>query len=159
MKPLLPRALAALFLILPAPALAGPQATLEDLAWLEGSWTGPGIGGNPAGETYSAPAGGQIAGHFYQTDGEGGVQFHELITIVPDGQGSLALRLKHFDGDLRGWEQPPADTALHFPLTARDGDTWTFSAVVFDRQAEDRLRITVAMREGADLVFDLSRGN
>lgn len=67
---------AALILSLPAIASAGEiqsaaavgsaPAKLSELAWLEGVWEGPGINGGRATEVYSAPAGGQIVGHFRQ---------------------------------------------------------------------------------------------
>ena len=81
-----------------------PAATIADMEWLAGSWEGAGIGGNPAGETFSFAGDGQMVGHFWQQDGSGGIAFYELITIVPDGD-SLVMRLKHFNGDLAGWEE------------------------------------------------------
>ena len=151
----------ALAVLLPMPALAGPPDQIDELAWLAGNWAGTGIGGAPAGETYSAPAGGQMVGHFYQLSGDGEVSFYELITFVPDGAGSLVLRLKHFDAAMRGWEGPAAGEALEFPLTGKAPDRWEFSAVTFHRMGEDALRITVETRNGdgseEQLVFDLER--
>jgi len=153
------RLLALPLLVLAAPALAGPPATLDDVAWLTGSWTGHGIGGAPAGETYSAPAGGQMAGHFYQLTPEGEVMFYELITIVPDGAGSLRLRLKHFGADLAGWETQGADQALDWELDAIAPGMAKFGAVTFlsEGEGEDGLKITVAMEVGGELAFELTR--
>ena len=119
-------------------------ATLADLAWLEGHWAGTGIGGHPAGETFSYAGEGQMVGHFWQLDQNGGVDFYEIITVTPDGE-SLVMRLKHFAGDLRGWEEKPAETALNFPLRERSETRWVFGPVTFTRPAPDRLDVSVLM--------------
>lgn len=124
-------------------------ATLADLAWLEGQWAGTGIGGNPAGETFSYAGEGQMVGHFWQADGEGGIQFYELITVTPDGD-SLLMRLKHFTADLTGWEEKPGDTALEFPLRERSDTRWVFGPVTFTRPSADRLDVSVRMRPRDD---------
>lgn len=41
--------------------------------------------------------------------------FYELCTIVEEN-GSLVLRLKHFNPDLKGWEE--TDKTVDFPLVA-----------------------------------------
>ena len=53
--------------------VAAPAADIADLAWLAGHWVGEGLGGR-ATEVYSAPAGGQIVGHFGSQDKDGSVQ-------------------------------------------------------------------------------------
>jgi len=137
---------------------ARPAADIEDLAWLAGSWEGPGIEGAPAQESYAPPLGGTIAGTFVQQDGEGGVMFYEFIQIAKDGD-SLVLRLKHFDPDMTGWEEPK--DFVSFPLIAREGDIWYFDGLTFDRQAPDRLRISVRMHHSdgsvSELAFPLAR--
>lgn len=157
MRKPLSRLATALLAACSVPAWAGPPATLDEIAWLTGSWAGTGIAGAPAGETYSAPAGGQMAGHFWQLAPGGEVQFYELITIVPDGD-SLTMRLKHFGPDLGGWEGQPGSEAVEFPLTARDGDRWEFSGLIYQRIAPDALRIEVPISrsDGSNdtLVFD-----
>src|SRR5262245_59168810 len=82
--------------------VASPPAQLADLGWLEGTWVGEGITG-PAREVYLAPMGGQMAGHFTQSRGDG-VFFYEIVTIVQVGH-SLEYRLRHFNADLTGWEE------------------------------------------------------
>lgn len=126
-----------------------PAATLEDMSWLLGSWAGTGIGGHPAGETFSYAGEGQMVGHFWQLDENGGVNFYELITVTQDGD-SLVMRIKHFTGDLTGWEEKPGETALNFPLTKRSAEQWVFGPVTFDMPAPDRLDVSVLMRRNAD---------
>jgi len=134
----------AVMLLTPATALAAPAATLADLAWLQGSWEGEGIAGAPALESYSAPAGGQMVGHFRQMRADGMVMFYEIITIVEQG-GSLAYRLKHFNPDLTGWEEK--DEVEAFPLTARSADRFEFSGLVYERTGPDAMTASVVVEE------------
>lgn len=132
------------------------EAKLADLAWLAGVWSGEGIGGHPAYETYSPPAGGQIVGHFTQT-GADGPQFHELITLVQRGD-SIALRLKHFNADLEGWETADAAAVVEFPFVAREGESWYFAGLTMRREGPDAMTAAVRVSdEGDELVFHYQR--
>jgi hypothetical protein len=77
-------------------------ATLSDFAWLAGHWTGPGLAG-AAEETWTGPAGGSMLG-MYRLVREGKVVFYEILTLT-EKDGSVVLRLKHFNPDLTGWEE------------------------------------------------------
>ena len=131
------------------------QVAVADLAWLEGSWTGDGIGGAPATEVYSEPAGGQIVGHFRQMGVDGSILFYELITISPL-DGKLTYRVKHFDADLNGWEEK-GDT-IDFPLLEVCDDEWIFDGLTIRRLGADRMTITVRVSDEAGkldhLIFD-----
>jgi hypothetical protein len=153
-------ALAVLLFFLSGAASASETAAprLADLAWLEGRWQGPGIGGAPATEVYSAPAGGQMLGHFQQLNGGGTVLFYELLALV-ERDGRLAYRIKHFHPDLGGWEE--RDEVREFLLVSVTATRWDFSGLVLERITADRLRLTVnvAGEGGAmePLVFDYRR--
>ena len=156
------RILAPVFLLFfPGAALAGPPASVEDLAWLAGSWAGPGIDGQPAGESWSAPAGGQMAGHFYQLSADGDVMFYELFAIRPDGEGSLEMRLKHFESDLAGWEGQSGSDSLEWQLEEIGPGRARFGAVTYELSGDDVLKVTVAMRHDdgstGELGFELTR--
>jgi hypothetical protein len=110
-----------------------PPATVAQLAWLCGIWTGEGIGGAKATEAYSPPGAGSIAGHFVQEDGEGGVQFLEIMQIVEVG-GSLVYRLKHFDNAFVGWEEK--DRHVSFPLVAIEQEAAYFSGLTLRREGD-----------------------
>ena len=139
------------------PGAAPPPARIADLAWLTGSWEGEGISG-PARETYLAPMGGQIAGHFTQTRGDG-IWFYELITIV-EQNGSLAYRLRHFNGDLTAWEDR---AVVHsFPLVAVENGAWYFDGLTVRRDGEDGMvgAVMIAGRGGTppqEVVFRYRR--
>jgi hypothetical protein len=144
-------------LFAPATVTAAPAARLSDIAWLQGAWEGEGIEGAPALEAYAPAAGGQMVGHFRQSNKDGTVMFYELITIVEEG-GSLSYRLKHFNADLTGWEEK--DKVVSFPLTERKGDRFDFSGLVYERTGKDTMTASVKVNEGGKtetLVFRFRR--
>ena len=118
---------------------APPDARIESLAWLEGSWHGPGLGGD-ATEVYAAPEAGQITGHFTQTQ-KGKVAFYELIQIVPVGR-SLAYRLRHFNADLTGWEDATRKPES-FALVAIEKDAVHFDGLTMRRLGPNRIDVWV----------------
>jgi hypothetical protein len=127
-------------------ALMLAAAPLAELSWLEGSWEGPGIAGATATEVYSAPAGGQIVGHFRQTKADGSPMFYELM-IIDEKDGKLRYRLKHFNPDLTGWEEKAE--VREFPFTKRIGDRWEFSGLALERTGPDSMTASV-VAGGAD---------
>ncbi len=120
-----------------------PCARAEQLDWLAGIWAGEGIGGAPATEVYSPPGGGSVAGHFVQQDGEGRVQFLEIVQIA-EVDGSLVYRLKHFGSDLVGWEDKAEMEA--FPLVALEDNAAYFDGLTVRREG-DTLISAVLVRQ------------
>ena len=131
-----------------APGQKSPPATLDQLAWLAGTWRGDGLGA-PAAEIYSSPQAGQIAGYFLQEDGKGGVRFYELVQIVQRG-ASLAYRVRHFNADLTGWEDAKGGVAVDFPLVAIEGDSIYFDGLTIRRDGAGGLRtwVRIDSRDG-----------
>ncbi|MBL8645160.1 MAG: hypothetical protein JNK21_14605 [Rhodospirillaceae bacterium] len=138
-----------LFLILAFPArsgetrsavagVPGPQASLAGLSWLAGEWQGEGLGGQVL-DTFSAPAGGQMVGHFRLVK-DGKVVFYELFTFA-EVNGSLEMRVKHFNPDLTGWEEKAK--VQTFPLVAVEKDAWFFDGVTMRRTSNDQMTTTV----------------
>ena len=120
-----------------------PPASTSQLGWLAGTWTGEGIGGARATEVYSPPGGGSVAGHFVQEDGEGGVEFFEILQIA-EVDGSLVYRLKHFDDELAGWEEK--DKYVSFPLVAIEKEAVYFDGLTLRREG-DALVSAVLVRQ------------
>lgn len=119
------------------------QAKIEDVSFLTGRWIGEGLGA--CAEELIAPiAGGQIMGMFRLMKPEGGLRFYEFYTIA-EKDGSLVLRIKHFNPDLTGWEEK-ADT-VDFPLVAIDGTTAYFDGLTFSRQGRKGF-VSAVMIEG-----------
>lgn len=125
-------------------AVAGqprPPATLADIAWLEGHWSGIGLGGLVE-EVWSAPAGGSMMGMFRLLV-DGAPVFYELELIVED-QGSLMLRVKHFNRDFTGWEEK--EKSVDFPLVWKEGRNMHFDGVSFHPRGDDGLTVYLAIR-------------
>lgn len=129
--------------------VAPPAARIDDLAWLEGSWSGQGLGGD-AFEAYSPPADGQMVGHFLQTKA-GKLQFMEIVAIA-ETAGTLHYRIKHFNPDLTGWEDKA--TVVAFPLVATDKDVWFFDGLTVRRTGPDSMTVTVLVQPKAKPAFE-----
>jgi hypothetical protein len=110
---------------------ASPPAKITDVAFLEGTWIGQGLGGQTE-ETYSSPLGGAMVGYFrFVKDGK--VVFYEIVAIV-ETNGTLAMRLKHFHADLKGWEEK--DDVQEFKLVAIEGQTVYFDGLSLRRDGD-----------------------
>ena len=125
---------------------ASPPATIEAVAWIAGSWRTEALGG-VADEVWSPPNGDTMVGHFkLVSDGE--TQFYELETIREE-EGSLILRLKHFNADLTGWEE--RDETVDFPLVKlADGEAY-FSGMSFVRIDENTMRVCVLQEHDGEM--------
>jgi hypothetical protein len=122
-----------------------PGASLPQMAWLAGRWTGSGLGGVTE-ETWSAPAAGAMMGMFRFLKGDQ-VVFYEFLTLV-EHEGSLLLKLKHFNPDLTGWEEK-AD-AIRFGLLKITPEAAWFDGLTFRRVGDNEVEIFLAIRNRAD---------
>lgn len=122
-----------------------PAASLAELAWLEGTWVGEGLGGTVL-ESYSAPAGGHMIGHFRLVR-DGQPVFYELIIVAQAGD-SIEYRVKHFDPDLKGWE--PREDYDGFRLIRVEPDLWIFDKAMIRRTGPDTNEQAVRPHAGAD---------
>jgi hypothetical protein len=138
-----------------------PAAGLDAVGWLAGgSWRGDGLGG-ATDESWSTPAAGAMIGMFraLRKDAAGGdvVHFYEFLTFV-EGEGTLALRVKHFNADFTGWEEKGG--YVTFRLARVTPEAVYFDGLTFRREAPDRMTIFLALRSGGELkeeVFRMSR--
>lgn len=116
-----------------------PPASLDDIAWMVGHWTGEGLGGTSK-EVLAPPAGGQMMGMFRQLDAGGALQFYEFYSFAEE-DGSLVLRLKHFNPDLTGWEEK--DEMETFRLVALEGQTAWFDGITYSMTAPGEMTAAV----------------
>ena len=123
------------------PDRSPPPATLSDIAWLEGRWSGPALGGLCE-EIWSAPLAGSMMGTFRLLV-DGTPVFYELQLLVED-RGTLVLRVKHFNRDFTGWEEK--NESVDFPLVAKDGRNMHFEGVSYHPQGDDGLTIYLAIK-------------
>jgi hypothetical protein len=124
------------------PGQKGPAATLQDVAWLAGSWQGVMFGG-PFEEVWTPPVAGSMMGMFKLLS-DGKPNFYEFELLV-EHEGSLVLKLKHFHNDLRGWEEK--DHFVSFPLVKITPDTAYFDGLTFRRQSADLLQVFLVLSQ------------
>lgn len=112
-----------------SPGAKPPAAKIAAMAWLAGHWTGDALGGI-SDEIWSPPRAGAMMG-MYRLVQDNQPTFYELLTIS-EQDGSLLLRLKHFGGDLTGWEEK--GKTVDFRLVAVDKDAVHFEGMSFHRK-------------------------
>ena len=119
-----------------------PPATLADIAWLEGHWVGDGLGGVSE-ETWSPPRAGVMMGT-YRLVKDGKAVFYEFLLLTEEN-GTLAMKLKHFNPDFSGWEEKAA--FVTFKLVAIEPRAVHFDGLSYVREGEDELRIYLLLRD------------
>ena len=124
-----------------APGARSPAAKVSDLAWLVGEWTGEGFGAQLY-ETYSAPIGGQMPGHFYVAK-DGKPSMYEFVMIAEAGD-SIEYRVRHFNPDMTAWEDK--ESFVKFPLVAVEGDSWFFDGLTIRRTGPDTAESIVLIK-------------
>ena len=139
-----------------------PPATLAQMDWLVGQWVGTGIQDAPAMESWLPPSGGTMVGTFVQEtageDSERAIMFTEHLYLM-EQEGTLVLKLKHFNADLTGWEEK--DDMLIFRLVAIEDCAAYFNALTLRCAGEGRFVAAVRMKsdkpEPQELVFYFNR--
>lgn len=124
-----------------------PAATLEDAAWLAGSWTGTAFGKRFE-EVWNPPSAGSMVGLFKLYDDQG-VTLYELLQLKVDDEGRLSLKVKHFSSDFIAWEEK--DDFVNFRLVGTEDDALHFHGISFYRRGEDRIDGYIVMQEGDEL--------
>lgn len=125
---------------------ARPAATLEDASWLVGSWEGTGFG-QQFEQVWNAPSAGSMIGLF-KLYGEEGVSFYELLELRVE-DGSLSLKVKHFNADFTAWEDKP--DFVNFRLVKLEEDALHFGGLSFYRQEDGSIDGYIVMRNGEEL--------
>lgn len=125
-----------------ADGAARPKATIADLKPLIGNWRGDFMGAG-ADETWLEPAGGAMIGMFrmYTKDKPG---FYEFWAAFEE-EGSVTMRLKHFNPDMKGWEEK--DGFVTFKFVKADASTVWFEGLTYSRQKDGSLRGYVALKQ------------
>lgn len=118
----------------------GEKATIQDMKPLAGTWRGKGLGGTVE-EVYSQPQDGAMMGMFRFLD-KGRTVFYEFITILEEN-GTLIVRLKHFNSDLRGWEEK--DKTVDFRFVKKEKNRMYFEGQTFEFISKNALNIYVAI--------------
>lgn len=121
---------------------SSPQAKLSDVAWIAGSWEGEAFGGKVQ-EVWAPPLGDSMMCAFKLVV-NGKVQFYELCQIREEN-GSLVMRLKHFNGDLKAWETK--EETVDFPLVKLEKNTAYFDGFTVKKISENSINMYVMIGE------------
>jgi len=113
-----------------------PKANLSQVAWMEGHWKGEAFGGITE-EIWSPPLAGSMM-FVFRLINEGKVNFYE-IGHFRELDESLVFELKHFGGDLKGWEEK--DAVQTFKLIKIDGNRAYFDGFTFENVSNDEINI------------------
>nr|WP_297786864.1 DUF6265 family protein [uncultured Allomuricauda sp.] len=121
---------------------SSPKANLEEVSWIEGHWTGEAFGGI-AEEIWSAPLGNSMM-FVFRLVNDGKVSFYESghIQQLDD---SLILQLKHFDGNMKGWEEK--NQTINFKLVKLEPNKVYFEGLTMEKISEDQMNVWVLIEE------------
>ncbi len=123
-----------------------PAATLEDAAWLAGSWTGTAFGKRFE-EHWNPPSAGSMVGLFKLFDDKG-VSFYEILLLTVE-DGTLSLKVKHFSADFTAWEEK--GDYVNFKLVAKEDDALHFGGISFYRRDDSNIDGYIVMKNGEEI--------
>jgi hypothetical protein len=135
-----------------------PAATLDDVAWLVGNWSGEAFGASFE-EHWNPPSAGSMVGFFKLLD-DNQVSFYELLLLVEE-EGSLSLKVKHFNPDFTAWEDK--EDYVTFRYIMSNDDAVHFSGISFYRTDDDNMVGYIVFRNGDEvreekLIYRRSQG-
>lgn len=122
---------------------SSPEASLSALDFITGHWQGEAFGGTTE-EIWSPALGGSMMCVFKLVV-EGKVLFYEICTITEENN-TLMLRLKHFNGDLKGWEEK--EETIDFRLVKVEKNKVYFDEFTFEKVSENEMNIYVVIQDG-----------
>ncbi|TLP76982.1 DUF6265 family protein [Maribacter sp. ACAM166] len=125
--------------------MTSPEATLTNIAWLTGHWKGEAFGGVTE-EIWSPPAGGTMMFSF-RLIADGVINFYEFGHIL-EKEGTLILQLKHFGGNLMGWEEK--DKTVDFRLIKVENNKLYFDDFSIERISDQEINMYVVISEADD---------
>lgn len=123
------------------PGQSPGKGKVEDLGWLVGYWTGPGLGGECE-EVWMPAVDGHMVGTF-RLWMDGRLVFSEFMNLVQEGE-SFSMKLKHFNRDLSTWED--RDKWATFRLIEVGENTVWFHGLTIERKG-DELVLNLALNE------------
>ena len=118
-----------------------PEATLSVLNFITGHWQGEAFGGITE-EIWSPALGGSMMCVFKLVV-EGNVLFYEICTITEE-DNTLILRLKHFNRDLKGWEEK--EETVDFRLVKVEKNRVYFDEFTFEKVNDNEMNIYVVIQ-------------
>ncbi|KQC30336.1 DUF6265 family protein [Flagellimonas eckloniae] len=124
-----------------------PKGNLEQVSWITGHWQGEVFGGISE-EIWSAPDGDSMM-FVFRLVNEGKVTFYE-IGHMREIDNTLLMQLKHFDGNLKGWESK--DETVDFKLVKIEANKVYFEGITYELISENEMHVYVLV-EGKEVLF------
>ncbi|SDQ20384.1 DUF6265 family protein [Flagellimonas zhangzhouensis] len=115
-----------------------PKANLDQVAWIEGHWKGEAFGGI-AEEIWSPPLGNSMM-FVFRLVNDGKVSFYESGHIQQVDE-TIILQLKHFDGNMRGWEEK--NQTIDFKLVKIEPNKVYFDGLTMEKINENQINVWV----------------
>lgn len=119
-----------------------PKATLADVSWIAGHWKGEAFGGIVE-EIWSPPLGDSMM-FVFKLVSDGKTQFYE-IGHIREVEETLILQLKHFHGNLKGWETK--DETVDFKLVKLEDDRVYFDQFTFEMVHDNEINLFVVIKD------------
>lgn len=122
--------------------MQSPSAKISDMEWFAGHWTGEDSDGLSE-EIWSPPRNGMMMGMYRLIQEEKPI-FYEFMTLA-ENKGSLVLQLKHFNGDMVGWEEK--NKTVDFPFVMKSKNAIHFKGIAFYPNGKNAVTIYLAMEQ------------
>lgn len=122
--------------------MTSPESNLQNITWLTGHWKGEAFGGI-AEEIWSPPLGGVMTFTF-RLVADGAISFYEFGHIL-ELDNTLILQLKHFDGNLNGWEEK--NETIDFKLVKVEDDRLFFDDFTIERISDKEINMYVLIED------------
>jgi hypothetical protein len=122
-----------------------PRATIQNIAWLEGSWKCDNDWGTSE-ASWTSPAGGSMA-CIYRLVAKGKPVFYEFV-IISEFNETLVCKIKHFNPDMTGWEEK--GQAVDFPLLKISDDEVVFNGAAVKKKLYYRRRADGSITAGLE---------
>jgi len=131
--------------------------SIADISWIAGKWKGE-EDSTIIEEHWMQPEGNNMLGMFRMIQGNKPL-LYELMIIFPENN-SVTLRLKHFNGNMKGWEHKDS-SGISFPLIKIDGKKAYFDGQTYHLMDNNTLVVYVAQvrKEGSvtEAIFKYKR--
>ena len=123
-----------------------PTASLADVSWLVGSWSGDAFGSNFE-EVWNPASAGSMVG-MWKLLKDDQVVFYELMLLVEE-EGSLSIKVKHFSEDFTAWEDK--QEFVRFPLVKISSDEVHFKGLSFYRIDDHEIHAYIVMTHDGEV--------
>ncbi len=123
-----------------------PTASLADVSWLVGSWSGEAFGSNFE-EVWNPASAGSMVG-MWKLLKDDQVVFYELMLLVEE-EGSLSIKVKHFSEDFTAWEDK--EEFIQFRLVKIAADEVHFAGISFYRIDDNEIHSYIVMKHDGEV--------